>query len=336
MKVGIIGAGRIGNKRAEIISMAGDTLVAAADIDPAKARRLADAYKGTSTSQWMDVVDNKDIETVVVSTSNDMLCKITVAALEKGKHVLCEKPLGRNFKEAKQIYRASQRSKGLLMTGFNHRFYPAVTRARELVCSRAAVGEILHIRAVYGHGGRKGFDTEWPMDIEKAGGGELTYQGVHVLDLFRWFLGEFHEASGFNENTFWKNSPRLEDSSYVLLKTKQGQVASAHFSITEWKKKFLFEIFGTEGYVIIDGLSNKYGDRERVIHGKREAIGKKPREQVFDFPYEDTSWERQWKEFTDAVRQKREPLGNGYDGMKANELIAMLYASSKKKKVIRF
>ena len=332
MNVGIIGTGLIGKKRAEAIKKLKDKLVAVADIDTEKARLLAKEYSCNFTSRWQELVERRDIDIIVVATPSNLLYKISLAALKAKKHVLCEKPLGRNFNEASRLYRAAQSSGVLLKTGFNHRFHPAITKAYSLL-NAGKIGETMYIRSIYGHGGREGYDTEWRMDPEVSYGGELTDQGIHILDLFRWFMGEFNEAFAINTNIFWKKSP-LEDNSFVLLKTKDGRIASAQLSLTQWKNKFLFEIFGKKGYLIIDGLGRSYGP-ERLIYGKREKLGQVPIEKIFNFLNKDVSWELEWKEFISAIKDNRQPLGNGYDGMKANELLAALYKAGRLHRAVK-
>lgn len=97
---------------------------------------------------------------------------IAVAALERGKHVLCEKPLGRNVSEAQRMVDAARVHYVVLKTGFNHRHHPAIWKAHEL-CTSGAIGPLMFLRCVYGHGGRPGYDKEWRADPDLAGGGEF-------------------------------------------------------------------------------------------------------------------------------------------------------------------
>jgi predicted dehydrogenase len=130
------------------------------------------------------------------------LAPVTIASLESGKHVLCEKPLGRNFAEAEQMVAAAGKTGRILKTGFNHRHHPAVWKARELV-RQGAIGPLMFIRAVYGHGGPPGYEKEWRADANLSGGGELLDQGVHILDLCRWFMSDFAEAFALTGTFFW-------------------------------------------------------------------------------------------------------------------------------------
>jgi len=159
--VGIIGAGLIGKKRASVLNEFHNChLIVTADIDRSAAESLAQKYSGETESDWQKVIRRKDIDIVVVATYNKFLAPICVDSLKNGKHVLCEKPLGRNAKESEIIFKAAIKSKVILKTGFNHRHHPAIKKAKKLVES-GAIGNIYYIRCIYGHGGRPGYEKEW-------------------------------------------------------------------------------------------------------------------------------------------------------------------------------
>ncbi len=268
---------------------------------------------------------------MVVAVVNRDILEIVISGLEQGRHVLSEKPLGRNAKEAKKMVEMAERYRRVLKTGFNHRFHPGIWKAKELY-DQGAIGELLWIRSRYGHGGRPGMETEWRCSKEACGGGELLDQGVHVIDLIRWFGGEIAEVFGKAETKFWKTE--VEDNAFAIVKTKKNVTAQFHVSWTNWRNVFSFELFGDLGYLKIKGLGGNYGP-ETLEYGKRNPKGGKPEIEHFEFHPEDKSWNREWQEFKSAVRENRAPLGNGLDGWKANLVVEALYKSSKKNKVIR-
>lgn len=332
MRVGIIGCGLIGRRRAEVVRQRGtETLVVVADSDIARARDLAAGGQTEAVSDWELVVRRSELDVVVVSTTNRWLAPITIAALDSGKHVLCEKPLGRNFQEAAQMLAAGDRSGRRLKTGFNHRHHPAIWRAHELI-AEGAIGELMHARCRYGHGGRPGYDKEWRMNPEVSGGGELLDQGVHAIDLCGWLLGDFVEAFGWTETGFWNNA--VEENAFCLFRTARNQVASIHASWTQWKNIFSLEVFGKDGYVAVDGLGGSYGC-ERLTWGRRRPEGGAPIEECFQFDGPDLSWRAEWNEFMDAIRDDREPVGSGRDGWKAMRLIAAVYQASRQGTAVR-
>jgi predicted dehydrogenase len=151
-------------------------------------------------------------------------------------------------------------------------------------------------------------------------------QGMHLLDLCRWFMGDFNEAFGFLATSYWDMAP-LEDNAFALLRTQKGKIASMHASWTQWKNQFIFEVFGKDGYVIVDGLGGSYGT-EKAILGKR-AFLEPFREEIVEFRGEDRSWQEEWQEFVSAIREDREPLSNGYDGLQALRLAHAIYESAR-------
>ena len=326
----MVGCGLIGGRRARIAVEEGDTVAVVADVDPDRARELADDLGCRAVGDWREALV-ADVDAVVVATVNKELAPVGIAALSAGKHVLCEKPLGRNSEEAKALLDAAQASGRVLKTGFNHRHHPAVSQAHELAAA-GEIGTLMGIRAAYGHGGRPGYEQEWRADPDLAGGGELLDQGVHVVDLCRWFLGEIAEVTGMTGTWFWEIAP-LEDNAFALLRARSGAMATLHTSWTQWHNLFRFEVFGRDGYLLIDGLGGSYGE-ERLRVGRRASGGGVPAEDEFRFPGEDVSWLLEWREFSAAIAEEREPLGSGEDGYRASLVLDAVYDSARRRAVV--
>jgi predicted dehydrogenase len=331
LQVGIVGAGRIGFKRAQEAARCEQTRVAAvADVDGVRARELADQFGATAHDSWESLVSNTDLDIVVVATTHNSLAPVSLVALRSGKHVLCEKPLALNAREAREVVDEAARRGRILKTGFNHRHHPAVHEAFCLAQS-GAIGRLMHIRCRYGHGGRAGYDREWRADPAISGGGELQDQGAHALDLFRWFLGEFSEIHAFLSTSFW-DMP-VEDNAFCTLRTRAGQVATLHASWTQWKNLFSFEVFGDMGYLLVDGLGGNYGT-ERLTIGRRPPEFGRPEEQVREYTGADQSWTEEWNEFISAIREQRRPLADGEDGWHVLKLIEAANESSRARRVV--
>ena len=326
MNIGIIGAGLQGKRRANALKQfTNDKLVVVVDTDIKMAKTLAAEMHCQTTDNWEDVTTRKDIDAVIICTPTYLHLPMSLSAIGNGKHVLCEKPLGRNPDEAARIVNAAQNSNVVLGVGLNHRFHPAISRAHELV-EKGFTGELDFIRCRYGHCGRPGYEREWRGSADKAGGGQLLDQGVHVLDLIRWFMGDFKEVTGFITTRHWAISP-LEDNAFALLRTGQGKVASLHVSWTQWKNLFSFEVFGKDGYVIVDGLGGSYGT-EKLISGKRLPASEPFRQEVIEFTSGDNSWYYEWENFVMSIRDKKQPLACGNDGLQAINLAYAIYESS--------
>ena len=324
-KVAIIGAGLIGKKRAAALAQIGSCeLASCADINLEAAKELTGQFGGKATSNWQQAASDKDVSLVIVATYNKSLAPICIEALQNGKHVLCEKPLGRNCKEAAAILNAAKGSGVVLKTGFNHRHHPAIVKARQ-VFGQGEIGKLSYIRCRYGHGGRPGYENEWRGNKDICGGGEMLDQGVHVVDLFRYFAGEFNYAFGYTPTYFWDMA--VEDNAFALFRRDDGVIAAMHTSWTQWKNLFSFEIFGSDGYLLIDGLGGSYGT-ETLHIGTRRPEGGRPDEKVMKFEGPDNSWQDELTEFISAIEADREPIGSGWDGFQAHKMIEAVYESA--------
>ncbi|HET6250453.1 MAG TPA: Gfo/Idh/MocA family oxidoreductase [Tepidisphaeraceae bacterium] len=326
MRIAIVGCGLIGNKRAK--ALGSHTLVACADAKMNRAQALADLHAGCIASQnWQQVVEREDVDAVIVSTTNDVLAPASMAAVLAGKHVLLEKPGARTAAELEPLIVAAEKKGVIVKVGFNHRFHPALTKAREIVDS-GALGPLMFIRARYGHGGRLGMDREWRGIPHISGGGEMLDQGVHLIDLSRWFLGEFAETHGHVATFFWDWD--VEDNGFAMLKTHAGQVAWLHASCTEWKNIFSFEIYGRVGKLHIEGLGGSYGVERLSWYRMLPQMGP-PQTSIWEYPCEDLSWGQEFEHFVDCVENKKLPSGNLHDALASLRVVEALYAASSDK-----
>jgi predicted dehydrogenase len=320
--VGIIGCGLIGQKRA--IALGEGRLVACADINAAKARALAGNSGANVVGDWHELLALPEVEIAVVATLHDSLAEITLNALEAGKHVLVEKPAARNPAELEPVMAAAERRSVKVHVGFNHRYHRAFRKARELF-EGGALGKLMFIRARYGHGGRIGYDKEWRAKPELSGGGELIDQGPHLIDLSRWFLGDFAEVQGFAHTYYW-DMP-VDDNSFMLLKTSKKQVAFLHASCTEWKNLFSMEIYGRDGKLEVSGLGGSYGV-ERLTYYKMLPEMGPPETTTWEYPMGDDSWAVEMQEFYEDIRLDRQPAAGLGDAYQALKIIEKIYQES--------
>ena len=320
--VAVIGAGVIGARRA---ASAADRarVVVVADIDAGRASALAARHGASHTTHWEDAVSDPAIDIVAVCTSNKFLAPISIAALRARKHVLCEKPMGRNASEAAAIAAAARGTDRIFKVGFTLRFHPAVRRAHE-VCATGVIGPAFLLHAEYGHGGRPGYEKEWRADQDLAGGGELLDQGVHLLDLARWFLGELSVEAAVTPRWFWDIAP-LEDNALLLLKGQRGEVASLSTSWTMWKNRFRCEVVGRDGYVRVDGLGGSYGTETLTI-GRKKGAGAVPDESVFRYESRDHSFSEDWDDLVRAIQSHSAPEVGAEAGLAVMRLVDDVYA----------
>jgi predicted dehydrogenase len=280
-----------------------------------------------------------DIDAVFVATPNKFTPEIVVAALRHHKHVFCEKPPGRTVSDVESIISAEKKSKGcVLKFGFNHRYHGAVMEAKKIITSEV-YGKILWMRGIYGKSGGKNFEKEWRNNRELAGGGILLDQGIHMLDLFRYFIGDFTEIKSFVNTLYWDTD--LEDNAFALLRTRNNQVALLHSSSTQWKHTFLLEIYLEDGYVTIQGIlssTRSYGQGEKLIVAQKQfedtaqAVGN-PSETITAYD-QDRSWDLEVDEFVNCIKN-HEPVknGNSADALQVMKLVQTIYADDPQKKV---
>jgi predicted dehydrogenase len=320
-RIGIVGCGLIGNKRAKWL---GDCpLLAVADTDLARAQQLAAQHRGCAASaDWRAVVERGDVDLIIVATTNDMLTPISLAAVKKGKHVLVEKPAARSAAELEELIEAARAAGVVVKVGFNHRFHPAIQKAKEIF-DGGALGELMYLRGRYGHGGRLGMEREWRANPAISGGGEMLDQGVHLIDLARWFAGDFVTVQGLVTTQFW-NMP-VEDNGFALLTTAAGQVAWLHASCTEWKNLFCFEIYGKHGKLQIDGLGGSYGAERLTWHRMLPQMGP-PETTAWEYPSEDRSWQLELSHLLDCMAARRQVSGSLEDARESLKIVERLYA----------
>lgn len=330
MQAALVGCGRIGHKRAQ--SLGAVPLVAVADTNWASAQQLASRFPGcVALPDWTHLVKRDDVDIVIVSTTNDVLATVTKAAVEAGKHVLVEKPAARNPAELVPVLQAA-RAKGVIVkVGFNHRFHPALMKARSL-CDSGEMGPVMYVRARYGHGGRVGYDREWRADPAIAGGGELLDQGVHLIDLARCFLGDFTEVHGHIARFYW-DMP-VEDNGFLFLRTPQGHVAWLHASCTDWKNIFCFEVFGQRGKLQVDGLGGSYGVERLTYYRMLPQLGP-PETTVWEYPGADRSWEFEFSHLLDCIKQRRQPSGALEDALAVHKIVQAVYDQAGQQPVLR-
>jgi predicted dehydrogenase len=319
MRVGIIGCGVIGGKRAAVLD-AGDPLVAVCDRVPGRAQALASRTGATPCATPQELFALCDA--VVIATTNDQLAPLCAEALRAGKHVLLEKPGARSGAELEPLLALAARQERVVKVGFNHRFHPAAQKARQIL-DAGRCGPLMFVRARYGHGGRIGYDREWRADPAIAGGGELIDQGVHLIDLARWYLGaELTEVQGHAATFFWKMP--VDDNAFLLLRTASGQVAHLHASCTEWKNLFSFEIYARDAKLHLEGLGGSYGV-ERLYHYQMRPEMGPPDTVIYEYPGADASWQLEWRDFSQAVRSGSPVSGGLYDAFAALRVVDAIY-----------
>jgi predicted dehydrogenase len=328
MRVGLVGLGKMGAIRAGVLSLREDVELVCG-YDPAPQEFHA-AYPGVALAESADAVIASDVDAVFIATPNKHTPGLVVAALEAGKHVFCEKPPGRGVADIERIRTAEAAAPQCrLKFGFNHRYHAGIQEAKRIVDS-GRLGQLLWARAVYGKAGGPGFESGWRSDPDLAGAGILLDQGIHMLDLLHWFFGAFAEVKSMVTTAYWNVG--VEDNAFALLRDAQGRIAQVHSSSTQWKHRFMLELYLSEGYLSVNGIlssSRSYGDETITVARRRFDPGFStgaPTEETIYFD-NDPSWEREVEDFVQCVREGSPvELGNSTQALEAMRLVAAIYA----------
>lgn len=321
MRFAIVGCGQIGHKRTDAISRLGHRMMLAVDRSRDRAVKLAEPHSARAATDFRAAVEATDIDAVVIATPHTELSTIATACLGAGKHVLVEKPGGRNLAEVSAVRDAAEVAGCVAKVGYNHRFHPAVLKARRII-DDGELGKLMFARGRYGHGGRPGYEKEWRFERSVSGGGELIDQGSHLIDLAQWFLGEFTGVQAALRTFFWNGE--VEDNAFLTLSTSDGGIAWLHATWTEWKNLFSFEIYGREGKLEVSGLGGSYGVESLTFYRMLPGMGP-PETTRWEYPFPDHSWKTEMAEFIAAIHEGRSPIGDAAEAVRTMSIIERIY-----------
>lgn len=299
LRVGIAGYGVVGQRRRQFIDQHPrlQTVAVCDQTFPG-----VGSFDGVRCfTDYRQLVGQEPLDVLFVCLPNYLAPEATIAGLERGMHVFCEKPPGRDVSDIKRVIEAEKQHPGLLLKyGFNHRYHDSVREALRLVRS-GELGEIINLRAVYGKSKIIPFSGGWRAERRYAGGGILLDQGIHMVDLIRLFCDEFVDIKSCISNRYWKHD--VEDNAHALMQDSRGRIALLHSSATQWQHLFSLEITLTEGYLGLRGIlsgSKSYGQEQLVIGRRDESDTGTAREEIITY-LEDNSWRDEVYEFADAI-----------------------------------
>lgn len=327
LDVGIAGYGVVGGRRREYID-AHPNLRTVAVCDKKIGEGTMTVEDARSYVTYDQLLDGEDLDILFVCLPNYLAPEVTIAGLKHGAHVFCEKPPGRTVEDIRRVREVeAEHPDQKLKYGFNHRYHDSVRDAKEIVES-GEYGDILNVRGVYGKSKIVPFSGGWRASRKMAGGGILLDQGIHMLDLMRFFCGEFEEVKSFVSNDYWCHD--VEDNAFALMKDQDGRVAFLHSTATQWEHRFNLEITFEEGFVELRGIlsgSKSYGE-ERLRKGERSEadVGSLTETEVSYL--EDNSWRDEIRDFARAIL-KDEPVqsGTSRDALETMKLVYRIYHS---------
>ena len=326
LRVGIAGYGIVGKRRHFFIDAHPHLNVVAICDRNFSGRGIMD--NGTKYFSSYPELLEENLDVLFVCMTNDIAATVTVAGLERGLHVFCEKPPGRDLLDMDRVVQSKNKyPKIKLKYGFNHRYHDSVSDALRIINSNE-LGAIINLRGVYGKSKIINFgqNSDWRSNRAIAGGGILLDQGIHMVDLLRLFAGEFTEVHSFISNDFWKHN--VEDNAYALMRTKDRKVAMLHSSATQWRHSFQLDIHLEKGAIVLSGIlsgSKSYGSEKMTIAWATDDDRGDPKEQTTRYT-EDNSWKYEIAEFTDAIlNQSMIYHGTLDDAYKTMALVYQIY-----------
>ena len=326
LRVGIAGYGVVGQRRGAHIDLRDDIHVLAV---------CDQKFDGNGVFEdgvryWRDSEGllSEDLDLLFVCLTNDVAADVTIAGLERGLHVFCEKPPGRDVEDIRRVIACERQYPNLrLKYGFNHRYHDSVREALRLVES-GELGDVINLRGVYGKSKIINFQSDWRTKRAIAGGGILLDQGIHMVDLMRLFAGEFTHVHSFVSNDFWNHD--VEDNAYALMRSESGAVAMLHSSATEWRHRFRLDITLERGALILSGIlsgSKSYGEETLTVARVDEPGDGNPQEEVIKYS-EDPSWADEIAEFANAIADNQ-PIhhGTSLEALRTMELVYRIYGA---------
>ncbi|OLS40558.1 Gfo/Idh/MocA family protein [Bacillus sp. MRMR6] len=337
LRVGVIGCGSIAQHRhlPEYKMNTHVELVAVCDSNEQRANEVAEKYGAKAFTSYEELVNSGLVDVVSVCTPNYLHAPISIAALNAGIHVLCEKPMATSWEEAEEMIVAAKISGKKLMIAHNQRFVPSHQRARQLIAN-GEIGKIYSFRTAFGHGGPEGWSVEgkegWFFQKEKAFVGAMGDLGVHKTDLLRYVLGEEITEVGSFVETSAKDFADVDDNAVCVLKTESGIIGTlaASWAYVSSEDNSTI-IYGEKAILRLEddptnSLVVQYANGEVVNYqlGKIQSndSGGQNNSHVIE-------------KFVEAVIQNQEVPVTGEEGMKSLEVILAALESNETKQIVR-
>ena len=317
----VIGVGSFGIKRAKAIQESNNAnLVSICDVNLENANKAKNILK-VEVQTFDKILKDDNIHVICICTPNKFHLPIIKEALNSGKHVFCEKPLCRDLKEAETIYDLSKKSKTIFQMGSNHRYLESVMYAKKLV-NNNEIGDVISFTGRIGHDGER-LKNSWFWDKELSGGGTLLDNGCHLLELSRYFMGDFTSGGGSISNSYWKNID-VEDTANGFFQTKDGKTASIFCSWRLLSGYFFFELNGTNGYINVDGRFDTHGGDKIFWYNKNtDKILSKDFSKI-----KPQSYKLEIEKLIDTIMNKKTPSPSAKDGLEVMRMIDFIYAKN--------
>ncbi|MCM3739733.1 Gfo/Idh/MocA family oxidoreductase [Oceanobacillus luteolus] len=336
LRIAVIGCGSIAKHR-HLVEHANNPnvdIVAVCDIVEERAQAAAEQYGAVAYTDYEELLATENIDAVSVCLPNYLHAPVSIAALNAGCHVLCEKPMATSREEADQMIEAAKKNGKKLMIAHNQRFVSSHQKAKELI-ENGDAGKIYSFRTTFGHGGPENWSADgansWFFNKEQAFIGAMGDLGVHKADLIRYVLNdEFVEVAAFVE-TAAKENTDVDDQAVVILKSARGVIgtltASWAFNAKEdnstviYGEKAILRLEDDPDYSLIVEYTNGEVVKYKLSGIQSNEEGGQTTTHVIDH-------------FIDSILNDTEPLINGEEGKKSLEVILAALESAEKKSIV--
>jgi predicted dehydrogenase len=330
LKVGIAGYGVVGKRRRACLDRS--TLFETVAVCDRAFPKEGEIDNGVHAYRDYRQLLTQELDVLLVCITNDLAPEVTIAGLEKGLHVFCEKPPGKDVSDVLRVIAVEKSRPTLkLMYGFNHRYHESVQDALSII-TEGELGRIINMRGVYGKSKLITFNQpDWRTDRSVSGGGVLLDQGIHMVDLMRLFAGSFTEVYSFISNGHWGYD--VEDNAYALMRTDQGVVAMLNSSATQWRHRFSLDINLERGSLLLGGIlsgSKSYGaETLTVVWADPDKDNGDPKESHTRYN-KDLSWDKEMDVFAEAIScDAPVAQGSSEEALATMRLVYKIYCADK-------
>ncbi|MFY4773654.1 Gfo/Idh/MocA family protein [Metabacillus sp. RGM 3146] len=336
LKVAVIGCGSIAQHRhiPEYLMNAQAELVAVCDINEQRANEIARKYEIKAFKHYEELFESGLVEAVSICTPNYLHAPISIAALNAGLHVLCEKPMATSREEAKEMIDAAKKANKKLMIGHNQRLVPSHQKARQLI-KNGDIGKVYSFRTAFGHAGPERWSVDgkdsWFFQKDKAFIGAMGDLGVHKTDLLRYVLGEEIAEVGAFVETSAKDFANVDDNAVCVMKTESGIIGTlaASWAYTG-KEDNSTVIYGEKGILRLEedpeySLVAQYANGEVVKYSLGKIQSNEEGGQANSFVVE---------HFIESILSDKDPLITGEEGLKSLEVILAALRSNETRQFV--
>ena len=319
LRVAVIGCGSIAKYRhlPEYELNPNVDIVAVCDILEERAEATAAKYDAKAYTDYVELLKTEKLDAVSVCLPNYLHAPVSIAALNAGNHVLCEKPMATSRVEAEQMIEAANKNNKKLMIGHNQRFVSSHQKAKQLI-EKGEVGKIYSFRTAFGHGGPEGWsvdgDRSWFFNKEQAFIGAMGDLGVHKADLLRYILGEeFVEVGAFVETSAKENTD-VDDNAVLILKTASGIIGTLAASWAYTAKEDNSTIIYGENAIL---RLEDHPDYSLIVQYKNGEVVKYELGGIQSNEEGGQTTSHVINHFVEAIVENKEPLINGEEGKKS-------------------